>query len=83
MGFQHAQDGGQVELDTLLVVRAKERETAYLAVSAGCWVKRKSHVKRDVMTVVFMMNHVGYPVLGMRDQSRLAPKTPARTPICT
>jgi hypothetical protein len=53
----------RIKLDTLLVVTAKERHTGYLAVSAGCWVKRESHIKQGVMTVVFMMNQAGYPVL--------------------
>jgi hypothetical protein len=53
----------RVKLDTLLVVTAKERDTGYLAVSTGCWVKRESHIEHGVMTVVFMMNQAGYPVL--------------------
>ena len=53
----------KIKLNTLLVVTAKKRDTGYLAVSAGCWVKRESHVKRGVMTVVFLMNRPGYPIL--------------------
>ena len=53
----------RLHLDTLLVVTARYRDTGYLAVSSGCWVKRASHVSDGVMTVVFLMNHTGYPVL--------------------
>jgi hypothetical protein len=53
----------RVQLDTLLVVTAKERDTGYLAVSTGCWVKRDSHIKNGVLTVALLMNHTGYPVL--------------------
>jgi hypothetical protein len=52
-----------VDLDTLLVVTARDGDTGYLAVSTGCWVTRESHVNDGVMTVVFLMNHTGYPVL--------------------
>jgi hypothetical protein len=64
MGFLNTRKTAvRIDLDTLLVVTAKVRDTAYLAVSAGCWVTRESHIKQGVMTVVFMLNQVGYPVL--------------------
>jgi hypothetical protein len=53
----------RIKLDTLLVVTIKERDTGHLATSTGCWVRRESHVRRRVMTVVFLMNHTGYPVV--------------------
>lgn len=53
----------RIKLDALLVVRIKERDTGRLATSTGCWVRRESHIRRRVMTVVFLMNHTGYPVL--------------------
>ena len=64
LGFRNTRKTAiRVQFDALLVVTAKEHDTGYLAVSSGCWVKRESHIKNGVMTVVFLMNHTGYPVL--------------------
>jgi hypothetical protein len=64
LGFRNTRKTAtEIPLDGLLVVTAKKRDTGHLAVSAGCWVKSESHVKHGVMTVVFLMNHTGYPVL--------------------
>ncbi len=52
----------EIKRDTLLIVTTPKRDTLFIAVSSGCWVKGASHIKAGVMTVVFLMDQAGYSV---------------------
>jgi hypothetical protein len=53
----------KMQLNTLLVVKIEHRDLGHLATSTGCWVRQESYIKHGLMTVVFLMNHRGYPRL--------------------
>jgi hypothetical protein len=53
----------RIKLGTVLVVTVEERVTEHLTLTTGCWVRPESHIKHGVMTVAFLMNHLGYPIL--------------------